>query len=202
MQATNPNTSTRKTKQKQTLTPEAKLLQLAKESITLANGRPVTALENLTDALYKENNAELEQALCKSTRPKEIIELLLTTFDALRAENYQVPDSRTARGELIYHKGLVSPSVPQQKKPRVTFAAMDSARGRYGNSILKTFIINGKPLGEVSAGEARGWASSRERDVKFIRALTEGLHDSLIIGGYRTDAEAAKVYKQASSPGV
>lgn len=74
-------------------------------------------------------------------------------------------------------------------------AAADVAR----KSLLQTFQINKRPLGEVTAGEARGWAKSRARDARFIVLLTEGLPDHVLIGGAVDEAVAERAYALAEA---
>lgn len=40
-------------------------------------------------------------------------------------------------------------------------------------SMLDTFKVNGQPVGDCTPEEAEGWATSRERDARFIRMLIQ-----------------------------
>lgn len=78
-------------------------------------------------------------------------------------------------------------------------ASMEADRRK---SKLYTFLINGRPLAEVTAAEARGWATSRERDAQFIRMVTEGVQDSMLIGdAYTKEAwrEVETKYQRAET---
>lgn len=67
-------------------------------------------------------------------------------------------------------------------------------------SLLDTFKINGCPIGKCTPREALGWASSRERDARFVRLLTANLPLDQPIGRYRTDlAEVQRTYDQADA---
>lgn len=65
-------------------------------------------------------------------------------------------------------------------------------------SLLDTFKINGRSVGDLTAAEAIGWASSRKRDVQFVHLLTAGLPLDKPIRKYRTGDEAAALYDTAS----
>ena len=64
-------------------------------------------------------------------------------------------------------------------------------------SLLDTFKVNGRPVGDLTAGEANAWAGSRERDAKFVRLLTQNLPADQPIRKFRTGDEAASLYEQA-----
>lgn len=65
-------------------------------------------------------------------------------------------------------------------------------------SLLDTVIINNKPIGDLTASEALGWARSRERDARFIRLLTANMPPHGVIRDYCTPEIATKYYEQAS----
>jgi hypothetical protein len=64
-------------------------------------------------------------------------------------------------------------------------------------SLLDTFRINGRPLGDLTPEEADKWASSRERDARFVRMLTQNLPPGIPIRNFRTAEDAATIYAQA-----
>ena len=59
--------------------------------------------------------------------------------------------------------------------------------------------INDVPIGLVRAGVARQWGVVSERNGRFARLLTEGLTDDMVIGEYRSEAEAEQVWRLAGS---
>lgn len=65
-------------------------------------------------------------------------------------------------------------------------------------SLLDTFKINGRSIGDLTAAEANDWASSRTRDVRFVRLLTTGLPLDKPIRKFRTGDEATALYDKAS----
>lgn len=68
-------------------------------------------------------------------------------------------------------------------------------------SLLDTFRVNGQPLGDVSAAEARLWAEARgrqaRRDARFIELITAGLPDGMPIRRFRRDDEAQAAWAEA-----
>lgn len=64
-------------------------------------------------------------------------------------------------------------------------------------SLLDTFRVNGQPIGDVTPREAEKWASSRERDARFVRRLTENLPPDTPIRRFRTAEEAERLYDEA-----
>ena len=66
-------------------------------------------------------------------------------------------------------------------------------------SLLDTFKVNGQPIGDVTPVEANRWASSRERDARFVRMLTQNLPPDQPIKKYRTPDDAQALYAQAET---
>lgn len=54
------------------------------------------------------------------------------------------------------------------------------------------------PLGDCRASEAKSWAGLRERDVRFIRLLTDNLPDDQPIRRYRSAEDVEKIYAEAN----
>jgi hypothetical protein len=55
-------------------------------------------------------------------------------------------------------------------------------------------MVNGKPIGECRVEEVDKAAEIREADLKFMRALVENLPPTAIVGEYRTEEDAAKLW--------
>lgn len=97
-----------------------------------------------------------------------------------------------------------APAAPQpwRSTPRLNAWNSDELRRmeeERARSKLYTFIINGRPIGEVTAGEADAWARSRDRDAYFVRLLIEGMPPDLVIGKARTPEEADRLYARAEA---
>lgn len=70
------------------------------------------------------------------------------------------------------------------------------------NSLLRSVTITGKPIGECTAGEARDWSRARGREARFAWLIAEGLQDGMIIGDFKTEAdaeEAARLAREATN---
>jgi hypothetical protein len=63
--------------------------------------------------------------------------------------------------------------------------------------LLGSFLVNNRPIGEVTPVEANLWAASRQRDAKYVLLLTENLPPNEPIGKWRTAEEAANLYARA-----
>lgn len=66
-------------------------------------------------------------------------------------------------------------------------------------SRLDTFVVNGQKIGDLTPMEANAWASSRERDARFVRILTANLPADRPIREYRTGDEADEIYSRAEA---
>lgn len=64
-------------------------------------------------------------------------------------------------------------------------------------SKLDTFRINGRPIGDCTPEEAEGWAVSRERDARFVRALISGLPPGQPIRNTLKGDEADTIYEKS-----
>jgi hypothetical protein len=67
------------------------------------------------------------------------------------------------------------------------------------NSLLRSISIDGRPLGECTAGRAREWARARGRESRFVYLLAHGLQDSQIIGLSKTEEDARQARALADS---
>lgn len=109
------------------------------------------------------------------------------------AESGWTPQDIQTSGADDVHKA--SHAVPR----RSGVEKMGSATASVGQRLwLKTFLVNGRPIGECTVAEAIGWAASRERDAQFVRLITSGLQNlDMVIGDFKTDADAAEAAKIA-----
>jgi hypothetical protein len=64
---------------------------------------------------------------------------------------------------------------------------------------LRSISIDGRPLGECTAGRAREWARARGRESRFVYLLAHGLQDSQIIGLSKTEEDARQARALADS---
>jgi hypothetical protein len=89
------------------------------------------------------------------------------------------------------------PKTPVKPTPAIPAGVLAGRAALAQKSLLDSFMINGQPIGDVTAHEARGWAASRRRDALFVEMLTENLPLGLPIRKFRTAEDAARLYEQA-----
>ncbi|MBR0668262.1 hypothetical protein GXW71_28175 [Roseomonas hellenica] len=65
-------------------------------------------------------------------------------------------------------------------------------------SLLDTFKIKGKPIGDLTARQAAEWADTRERDTRFVRMLVQNLPPDDPIRKWRTADQAREMFVEAS----
>lgn len=88
-------------------------------------------------------------------------------------------------------------SLPVQPAARPVSDALRTA-AVMANSILDRFLVNGKPVGDVTAAEAREWAGARKRDAQFVDMLTSGIPDNMVIRQCIKPDEAEKFWTKAA----
>lgn len=80
-------------------------------------------------------------------------------------------------------------------------AGRDAVAALAKRSLLDTFLVNGRPLGDVSATEARAWGGARRREARFVEILTHGIHDDRPLRVYIKADEADAAFKRAGEMG-
>ena len=80
---------------------------------------------------------------------------------------------------------LVMP--PQGRPPRGLAAVQEMNRG-----LMRTFMINGKPIADVTAAEARAWGASQQQRGRFAVLMAEGVPDHMRIGECKTEDDAKR----------
>jgi hypothetical protein len=109
--------------------------------------------------------------------------------------------ARAPRAEEPKPKLAVVPAPAPQAAPKPPPAARAAAvLNKVARlSLLDTFKIDGRSVGDVTPAEAGRWASKRERDVRFVRALIANLPPDQPIRRHRTAEDAAALYAQAEA---
>ncbi|MBX6392472.1 MAG: hypothetical protein IRY96_03285 [Burkholderiales bacterium] len=165
--------------------PEARLRAAAESAI--ARGSMSAALSEFERAVRRD--PEMLIALVGAERRRSIMSAYLS----------QVARDTRSRGEAgqrpcVTHDPVARPVAAPTRRgiEAIALAAPTVAR-----SLLRTFLVNGQPLAEVTVEEATSWARSRERDARFVRLLTEGLPPGAVIGRYVTDEDAERAYRLA-----
>lgn len=75
-------------------------------------------------------------------------------------------------------------------------AAITAAAAR---SLLDTFMVNGRPIGDVSAGEAKSWARNRKVEWRFVELITAGVMDNQPLRRWVTPEEADAALRRAQA---
>ena len=91
------------------------------------------------------------------------------------------------------HNPLAAPGPGLRTPPWVPPSIREINR----RSLLRTFMINGRPIGDCTAKEAREWGRTQRRNGKFAELLAFGLSDEMIVGHYKTDEDAAQAQQRA-----
>lgn len=165
--------------------PEARLRAAAEAAIV--GGSMSVALSEFERAVRRD--PELLMALVGAERLRSIMSAYLS----------QVARETRSRGEAGHPE-----NVPHQNFARRVAAptrrgleVIAAAAPTVARSLLRTFLVNGQPLADVTVEEAASWARSRERDARFVRLLTDGLPPGAVIGRYVTDEDAERAYRLA-----
>ncbi len=99
------------------------------------------------------------------------------------------------------------PSVPASKPSTATSTqraatlgvAREAVAGAVRRSILDTFYINGRPVGDALVAEAREWSESHAVRAKFVGLLVAGLPDTGRIRDYISDDDAEILHRKVSA---
>jgi hypothetical protein len=67
---------------------------------------------------------------------------------------------------------------------------------------LNSFKVNGEPIGDCTAEVVLKVADNHERDARFMRYLASGVPLTGRIRDYKTEDEAATLWKKAQEEGV
>lgn len=146
--------------------------------------------DSAKDAFYKaiRNDAALLWALFEPYRQVAVQKALTEAAAELReAERPQM----VGAGQKICD-GRDTSAPPNDIKP-----AMQAVAAVAQQSLLNTFRVNGKPIGDLTPREVNRWAASRERDARFVRLLTQNLPPDEPIRRFRSDTDAGELYERA-----
>lgn len=137
-------------------------------------------------ALVAEPAVELE--MLRAERARIARDALRQEAEAMRRE---AQPSRPGAGRFRCDDRNAS---ARPLNPAAGIAAVNAVARR---TLLDTFIVNGRPIGDVTAAEASAWAARRDRDARFVRALTANLPPNDPIRRWRTPEEAEAMHVAA-----
>lgn len=110
---------------------------------------------------------------------------------------------RSAPATMLPAPKAWAPAAPKSNLTALADKQAARAAARIATEIklsrLDTFKINGRPIGECTAAEANGWASSRERDARFVRMLTANLPPGRPIKEFVRGEDADALYQRAEA---
>lgn len=141
----------------------------------------------------------------------EMTYALLTAWEPGIAEQLvgrvlsEAEPSTSKAARLAAQKMVDRANAARSQRPGTTSPREEPARRREETIIkaairlskLDTFRINGRPIGDCTPEEAVGWAVSRDRDVRFIRALISGLPPGRPIRETIKGEEADTIYDKS-----
>jgi hypothetical protein len=126
-------------------------------------------------------------------------ELLWALFEKQR--NAAIQQLLTEVAEERHQAGRPIRMEPAIEQPRPAAPKSTAVARLAQRTLLDTFKINGKPVGDLTPAEANQWAGAQERDARFVRLLTQNLPPDLPIRKFRTGDEAVALYAQAEAAG-
>ena len=98
----------------------------------------------------------------------------------------------------VASQSLNAPVVRSQQ-PSKHLAAQIAERARVVSlTLLDTVIINGRPVGKLTAREAGEWATKHKSKARFVELLVSGLPPDAVIERFRTGDEALAIQAQVA----
>lgn len=170
------------------------------------------------DALYKavKSDADLLWAMFEPYRVVAMQRLLTDAAALVRAQESKLqPKLREVGGRV---QASSRPGAPErkpadtrpqsaggqagcdnQKQNAPSRSGMDGRADVVRWSMLDSFPINGRKLGDCTPQEAEKWAGSRERDARFVKLVIANLPANEPIRKYRRPDEVDAMYEEASN---
>lgn len=200
----------------------AKLQRLMREAIIAGSGKLDASKDHFIAALTKSDDAAaLLWQLFERERAAIIGRLFTETIVEMRGEKMPLPNAGEAReagpqghrasAEPAPHAAAeatialpqgqdvhASAAAPTQKPSRLRYTESDRIARL---SVLRTFRVNGRPLGEVTGLEARSWLRNHDRDGRFVRLIVEAVPDTMQINACVSEDEADKLFNLATEAG-
>jgi hypothetical protein len=203
--------------------PDRKLAALAREACLAHVGKRNAQRNHIAEALRNDLTFVLMHQFEAAAYGKAVGRLLDREQAIIDAEK---PTRAAAAATATATRSAVQPKEPQEPvtswernmdsnvQPITSwdrdgrFANDEARRIRQANALTRTavrlskldeFTVNGRPIGDVTPDEANSFAARRERDARFIRALTAGLPLGMDkpIRHYRTADESDTLFAEA-----
>jgi hypothetical protein len=119
-----------------------------------------------------------------------------------RSENFETGNAQVNNGTLNgIGTSSQSPKTPYRPSPpRPLFPdALAKHLDGVAKSVLDTFLINGRPIGDFTGAEARAWSAAQTKRVRFVEAIANGVPDTKKIREFIQDNEAAKILEDTQN---
>lgn len=157
------------------------------------------------------NEVAIEKVLCAVRDDLALTWALFTPYDQLavkklfndiRHEMRQDEKARGAgQGKIENH----TRAAPSQPASRPITPAQREAKAQVAEvvrlSLLDTFTIDGRPIGDWQAGEARAWARKTGRHVRWVEMLTSNMPTDDPIRRWITAEDAQGLWQRAAREG-
>jgi hypothetical protein len=121
----------------------------------------------------------------------------------LVAGGHPIPETPPRAAGAVH---LLSDAHLKGDRPKVSpghsrrgLTAMASVQETVARSLLDTFMVNGRPVGDVTVEEADRWVAGRERDARFVKMLITGLPHGATIRTHITEADAKRIWSLAQN---
>ena len=91
----------------------------------------------------------------------------------------------------------LEPARTAHSRPIRVVAPQRPARGmaavqEMNRCLLRTFLVNGRPIADVTAAEAREWGASQQQRGRFAILMAQGVPDNMRIGDCKTEDDAKR----------
>ncbi len=180
--------------------PAAERLRRIAETVLQAHERDWTAARSEFVAKVQ-NDPELLWELFAPYRNQAIQSVLSAAAAKLRRD--RTPREVPRQGGGGGHRAVDDQVTTAPAAPRSPSAGLAAVAAVTRQSLIDTFQLNGRPIGDATSREALSWAGARERDARFVRLLTANLPLDLPIRRFRSDPdEVAALYAQAEAAHV
>jgi hypothetical protein len=159
------------------------------------------------DALYKavRNDPELLWEMFQPYRAQAAQRLLTEAAAKHRQDEMVVRGRRDGESQISHaqhrqggsghsYRGGRDPDAAPSRKSAASIEALAPVAAA---SLLDTFRINGRAVGDMTPEDAEKWAASKERDARFVRLLTQNLPPGRPIREFRSAEDAALLYAEA-----
>ena len=148
-------------------------------------------------------NAAREHLYARVRNRAELLWEMLAPYRTQAAQTLLAEAAGTLRPAASCGHGPDPEPAPRPVAARRTAQSIASAAQAAAEaaqqSLLDTFKVNGRPLGKVTAGEAREWARSKTVAARFVRLMAEGIPAGEAIERHRSAGEAAAFLARATA---